>query len=404
MQAKVRSAFETRFAHQPAIIVRAPGRVNLLGGHTDYNEGYVLPVAVDRAAWVAAAAIDAREARVRALDLGGDAIFPLDVIPLSDGGWADYPRGVAWALQERGLKLTGMEAVLTSDVPVGAGLSSSAAVEMAFAYAWQQLSGFQLDRRDRSAERASAERSAEASRRSLALLCQRAENVYVGVNCGIMDQMTSALGAEGYALLLDCRTLEVEPVPLPADVAIVVADTGVRRRLATSEYNVRRVQCEQAVRTLREHLPGIRALRDVSLDDLKQLQTHLPEVIYRRALHVVTGQMRVLLAAKALRRGDLVTVGTLMKACHASLRDYYEVSSPELDRLTEAACEVVGCYGARLTGAGFGGCIVALVAADAVPDFEAHVSAIYEAAFSRRPVVYVCRSADGVKRADSLNI
>ncbi len=386
MQAKVKSAFETRFAHQPAIVVRAPGRVNLLGGHTDYNEGYVLPVAVDRAAWVAASAIDDREARVRALDLGGDAIFPLDVIPLSDGGWADYPRSIAWALQERGLRPVGMEAVMTSDVPVGAGLSSSAAVEMSFAYAWQQLSGFQLDRR------------------GLALLCQRAENVYVGVNCGIMDQMTSALGAEGYALLLDCRTLEIEPVPLPADVAIVVADTGVRRRLATSEYNVRRVQCEQAVQTLREFLPGIRALRDVSLDDLKQLRAHLPEIIYRRALHVVTGQMRVLYAAKALRRGDLVTVGTLMKACHASLRDYYEVSSPELDRLTGAACEVAGCYGARLTGAGFGGCIVALVAAGAVPDFEAHVSAVYEAAFGRRPVVYVCHSADGVKKADSLNV
>jgi len=379
MQAKVTSAFETRFARQPEIVVRAPGRVNLMGGHTDYNEGYVLPVAVDRAAWVAAGSIDAREARVRALDLGSDAIFPLDVIPLSDGGWADYARGVAWALQERGLTPVGMEAVLTSDVPVGAGLSSSAAIEVAFAYAWQQLSGFQLDRRD------------------LALTCQRAENAYVGVNCGIMDQMTSALGAEGYALLLDCRTLEKDLVPLPAGIAIVVADTGVRRQLATSEYNVRRSQCEQAVQMLREFLPGIHALRDVSLDDLKRLQAHLPEVAYRRALHVVTGNMRVSLAAKALRRGDVATAGALMKAGHASLRDYYEVSSPELDRLTEAACEVRGCYGARLTGAGFGGCIVALVATDAVRDFEAHVSAAYEAAFGHQPTIYVCHSADGVK-------
>ena len=380
MQTRVISAFDARFAHRPAIVVRAPGRVNLLGGHTDYNEGYVLPVAVDRAAWVAAAAIDAREARVRAFDLGSDVIFPLDVVPLSDGGWADYPRSVAWALQERGLKPAGMEAVLTSNVPVGAGLSSSAAVEVAFAYAWQNLSGFQLDRRD------------------LALVCQRAENDYVGVNCGIMDQMTSALGVEGHALLLDCRTLEVEPVPLPKGVAIVVADTGVRRQLAASEYNVRRAQCEQAVRFLGEPLPGIRALRDVSLNDLKQLRAHLPGVIYRRALHVVTGNVRVLYAAEALRRGDVVTVGALMKACHASLRDYYEVSSPELDRLTEAACEVAGCYGARLTGAGFGGCIVALVATDGVPDFETHVSAVYEASFGRRPVIYVCRSAGGVKR------
>ena len=336
-------------------------------------------VAVDHAAWVAAAAIDAREARVRALDLGSDVIFPLDVIPSSDGGWADYPKGIGWALQERGLRLIGMEAVLTSDVPVGAGLSSSAAVEVAFACAWQQLSGFQLDRRD------------------LALTCQRAENDYVGVNCGIMDQMTSVLGAKGCALLLDCRTLEVEPVPLPAGVTIVVADTGVRRRLAASEYNVRRAQCEQAVRTLREYLPGIRALRDVSLDDLKRVRAHLPEIVYRRTLHVVTGNMRVLLAAKALQQGDVVTAGALMKAGHASLRDYYEVSSPELDRLAEAACEVEGCYGARLTGAGFGGCIVALVATGATRDLKAHISKIYEAAFGYQPATYVCHSADGVE-------
>jgi galactokinase len=378
VQAKIISAFRTRFARSPAIVVRAPGRVNLLGGHTDYNEGYVLPVAVDRAAWVACAPIAARETRVSALDLRADAIFPLDVIPPSDGGWADYPRGVAWALQEGGLRLTGLEAVLTSNVPVGAGLSSSAAVEVAFAYAWQQLSGFQLDLRD------------------MALICQQAENAYVGVNCGIMDQMTSVMGVEGHALLLDCRTLEVEPVPLPADIAIVVADTGVRRRLATSEYNIRRAQCEQAVQLLSEHLPGIRSLRDVSLDDLKRLQSHLPKIIYLRALHVVTGNMRVLLAAAALRSGDVATVGALMKAGHASLRDYYEVSSPELDALVEAACEVPGCPGARPTGAGFGGCIVALVAMDAVSDFETHVSAAYEAAFDRRPIIYVCHSANGV--------
>jgi galactokinase len=379
MQAKVVAAFKARFGHPPQVVVRAPGRVNLIGGHTDYNEGYVLPVAVDRAAWVAAAPIAAQEAFVRSLDLDMDVIIPLDATPASDRGWADYPRSVAWALREHGLKLAGMEAVLTSDVPVGAGLSSSAAVEVAFAYAWQQLSGFELDRRD------------------LALTCQRAENDYVGVHCGVMDQMASAMGVEGHALLLDCRTLEVELVPLPADVVMVVADTGVRRGLATSEYNIRRAQCEQAVHLLSEHLPDIHALRDVSLDDLKQLRVHLPDVIYRRALHVVTGNMRVTLAAKALRQGDVATLGMLMKASHASLRDYYDVSSPELDALAEAACQAPGCYGARLTGAGFGGCIVALVAARALPDFEARVAALYEEAYGRRPEVYVCRSADGVQ-------
>lgn len=379
MQTKVTAAFQARFGHLPEIVVRAPGRVNLIGGHTDYNEGYVLPVAVDRAAWVAAAPIAAREALVRSLDLDMDVIIPLDVTPASDRGWADYPRGVAWALQEHGLKLAGMEAVLTSDVPVGAGLSSSAAVEVAFAYTWQQLSDFELDRRD------------------LALICQRAENDYVGVNCGVMDQVASAMGAEGQALLLDCRTVEIESVPLPADVTIVVADTGVRRGLATSEYNIRRAQCEQAVHLLSDHLPDIHALRDVSLDDLKRLRVHLPDVVYRRALHVVTGNMRVMLAAEALRRGNVATLGALMRASHASLRDYYEVSSPELDALVEAACQSPGCCGARLTGAGFGGCIVALVTAEALPDFEAHVTAAYEEAFDHRPEVYVCRSADGVK-------
>jgi galactokinase len=374
------TAFRTRFERRPEAVVRAPGRANLLGGHTDYNDGYVLPVALDRAAWIAASPTAGCDVRLRALDLDKDAAFSLDRIPPADGEWTDYPRGVAWALQDDGLELTGLDAVLSSSVPVGSGLSSSAAIEVAFAYTWQVLSGFERDRRE------------------LALLCQRAENVYVGVNCGILDQMASAWGAEGYARLLDCRTLESELVPLPQDAAVVVADTKVRRSLASSEYNVRRAQCEEAVRILREYLPGIRALRDVSSDDLERFKQLLPEVIYRRARHVVVDNERVLKAADALREGDLATVGALMKACHISLRDDYEVSSPELDVLAEAAWEVTGCYGARLTGAGFGGCTVALVATGAVPDFEAHVAAAYEAAFDRLPDIYACHSANGVER------
>ncbi|MBN1811896.1 MAG: galactokinase, partial [Anaerolineae bacterium] len=343
MQNKVITAFQARFGHQPKAVVRAPGRANLMGEHTDYNDGYVLPIALDRAAWIAASSTAGREVRLCALDLDKDAAFSLDRIPPRDGGWADYPRGVAWTLQDDGLELTGLEAVLASSVPVGSGLSSSAAIEVAFAYTWQALSGFERDRRE------------------LALLCQRAENVYVGVNCGILDQMASAWGAKGYARLLDCRTLESELVPLPKDVTVVVADTKVRRQLASSEYNVRRAQCEEAVSVLSEYLPGIRALRDVNSDDLERFKRHLPEVIYRRARHVVADNERVLQAAEALREGDVTTVGVLMKACHISLRDDYEVSSPELDVLAEAAWEAEGCYGARLTGAGFGGCAVALV-------------------------------------------
>jgi len=380
MQSKVTVAFQSRFERRPEAVVRAPGRANLLGGHTDYNDGYVLPVALDRAAWIAAAPTDGPEVRLHALDLDKSAAFSLEHIPPADGEWADYPRGVAWALQDDGLELAGMEAVLTSSVPVGSGLSSSAAIEVAFAYTWQVLSGFELDRP------------------RLALLCQKAENAYVGVNCGILDQMASALGAEGYARLLDCRTLESELVPLPKDVAIVVADTKVRRQLASSEYNVRRAQCEEAVRILGAYLPDIRALRDVSSEELERFKAHLPEVVYRRARHIVTDNERVLQAAEALRHGDVVTVGALMRACHVSLRDDYEVSSPELDVLAEAAWEVEGCYGARLTGAGFGGCTVALVAADGVPDFETRVAAAYAAAFDRQPDIYACRSANGVER------
>lgn len=380
MQNKVIAAFQDRFGRQPKVVVRAPGRANLLGGHTDYNDGYVLPVALDRAAWIAASPVAGCEVRLCALDLDKDAAFSLDNISSSDGGWADYPRGVAWVLQDDGLELTGLEAALTSSVPVGSGLSSSAAIEVAFAYTWQMLSGFERDRRE------------------LALLCQRAENAYVGVNCGILDQMASALGAEGYARLLDCRTLESELVPLPKDVAIVVADTKVRRSLASSEYNVRRAQCEEAVGILSKYLPGIRALRDVNSNDLERFKEHLTEIVYRRARHVVADNERVLQAAEALREGDVITLGALMRACHISLRDDYEVSSPELDVLAEAAWEVEGCYGARLTGAGFGGCTVALVAEDAVADFQAHVAIAYESAFDRPPDVYACRSANGVER------
>lgn len=374
--------FRARFGYDPALLVCAPGRVNLLGEHTDYNEGFVLPVAVDRAAWVAASPRSDLTVRLHALDIrdaGAGATFSLDAIPPRQGDWADYPRGVAWALTGAGCSLSGMDAVLTSDVPIGAGLSSSAAVEVAFAWAWKELSGLPLERTE------------------LARLCQRAENEYVGVRCGIMDQMASLWGQEGHAILLDCRSLAVERVPIPPGVAIVVADTLVRRELAASEYNRRRRECEEAVRLLSAHLPGIRALRDVSPEDLDRFGHHLPPVLLRRARHVVHSNARVLRAVAAFRAGDLETVGQAMRQSHISLRDDYEVSSPELDTLAEAAWEVPGCWGARLTGAGFGGCIVALVAEEAVPELARHLEEVYQARFGRRPVVTVCRASDGAR-------
>jgi galactokinase len=261
-------------------------------------------------------------------------------------------------------------------------MSSSAAVEVAFGYTWQTLSSFALERPE------------------LAKVCQHAENAYVGVNCGIMDQMASAMGREGHAMMLDCRTLDIEPVPLPDGVAIVVADSGVRRELASSEYNVRRAQCEEAVEILSKHLAGIRALRDVSPAELERHRDRLSDVVYRRARHVVTDILRVKVAAQALRQADVNEVGRLMTSCHISLRDDYEVSSPELDQLAEAAWSVPGCYGARLTGAGFGGCIVALVTTDAVPEFESRVYTEYQKAFNRRPIITICQSANGVERLE----
>ncbi len=376
---KVVQAFRARFLREPELVVRAPGRVNLIGEHTDYNDGFVMPLAVDRAAWIAAATSQEPTATLRALDMRNDeAIFPVDQVAPSDGGWADYPRGIVWAFLEDNRQPVGLEAVFASDVPVGAGMSSSAAVELAFAYTWARLSGF------------------TDPLEQLALLCQRAENQYVGVNCGIMDQMISACGKAGHAMVLDTRTLKRAYFPLPAGTAVVVADSLVRRSLASSEYNVRRAQCEEAVARLRTVKPEIKALRDITPPELAQWGHQLPETILRRARHVVYENARVAAMAQALHQGDLVTAGKLMREGHVSLRDDYEVSAPELDALVEAAWEVPGCYGARLTGAGFGGCTVALVAEPAVTALTAHLTETYEARFGQTPTVYVVHAADGV--------
>ena len=372
------AGFRARFGRPPTLLVRAPGRVNLLGGHADYNDGFVLPVAIDRAAWLAATPAAEPRARVVALDLEEEVTFPLDPVPDRRGDWADYPRGVAWALGKWGGHLVGMDAALASGVEIGAGLSSSAAVEVAFAWAWRALSALELDRTE------------------VALACQQAENEYVGVRCGVMDQMAAVWGRAGHALLLDCRTLQVEPVRLPKGTVVMVLDSGVRRELAASAYNQRRQECDAVLRLLSPHLPHARALRDISSRDLAAWEHLLPLTLRRRARHVVTENERVLAAVPALRAGDVATVGAAMLRSHASLRDDYEVSAPELDLLVEAATEVEGCYGARLTGAGFGGCVVALAAAEAAPEVVTHVSRAYAARLDHNPVIFTCHAADGV--------
>jgi galactokinase len=382
----IRQKFEEIFGCQPATVVRAPGRVNLIGEHTDYNDGYVLPVAIDRSILMAAAPRPDRQVVLHALDFEQRTEFSLDDIQHDDQHpWSDYQRGVAFFLQERGFELPGVNAVISGDIPVGSGLSSSAAVEVAAAYVWQVLSGFSL------------------SRVELALLCQQAENEFVGMKCGIMDQFISALGRRDHALLIDCRTLEHEAVKLGSgegsprpSVTIMVCDTMRRRGLVDSEYNARRRECERGVRLLQKHLPGIKALRDVSPAQFERYQGDLPGVVRRRCRHVVYENERVLQSVRALKRGDLATFGRLMDESHVSLRDDYQVSCRELNVMVEAAWQVEGVYGSRLTGAGFGGCTVSLVAGEAVERFRAHVAAEYQAATGVEPQIYVCAVEDGV--------
>ena len=369
--------------------VIAPGRVNLLGEHVDYNDGPVLPAAIDRSVRLTFEPRDEPLVHLKALDLKEEVSFHLDALNghLDREGktlpqWAVYPAGVAWALQQHGLSVSGMEGSYTSDIPIGAGLSSSAAVEVAFATAWQSLGGWELEHM------------------RLAQYCQQAEVSYVGVNCGLMDQFASAHGVEDHALYFDTRSLEWQPIPLPAGTAIVIADSGVRRSLANSAYNERHAACEQAVALLKQALPGIRALRDVSPEQLKDYAQLLPAIIYKRARHVVEECTRVDQAALLLKQGDAPGFGRLMFEGHASLRDLYEVSCPELDRLVEIAASLPGCLGARLTGAGFGGCTVNLVEAEKAGAFVEGLKEGYQQSTSRQAQVYVCKASQGAHIID----
>ncbi len=371
-------AFQERFGELPSLRARAPGRVNLIGEHTDYNEGFVLPIAINRAIWVVARPRRDRQARLIAADFGEEAGFSLDELrPGGLRGWAAYPAGVAWALERAGFRLPGLDAAVAGDVPIGSGLSSSAALEVAFAIAWVALGGHTVPRLE------------------LARLCQRAENEFVGVRCGIMDQMAALFSQRGHALLIDCRSLETRLIPIPEEVVVLVADSGVRRELAASGYNERRAQCEEAVRRLQGRYPGIRALRDLSPAQLEAAREELPELIYRRARHVVSENERVLQAVAALERGDLIAFGKLLNASHESLRLDYEVSAPELDALVEAARSVPGVYGARLTGAGFGGSILAVVQREAVPAASDVITHRYEDRFGRRPALFAVEPDEG---------
>ncbi len=356
----------------------------MLGEHVDYNGGLVLPAAIDRYVTLTSTPLDSRIMAVHALDLKSTCRFSLDNLEQKkdiEGAdlpdWAEYPAGVAWVLQSHGFELHALDVTYTSTVPIGAGLSSSAAVEVGFAVLWQAASGWKLDRL------------------ALAQLCQEAENRYVGVNCGLMDQFACANGVKDHAVLLDTRSLEWKAVPLPPETAIVIADSGVRRSLTESGYNERRNDCETAVQLLKNVYPGISALRDVTPNQLENEKALLPNMVYKRARHVVTEIDRVQKALTLLNNGDAQGFGQLMVETHHSLRDDYEVSIPELDILVESAQELPGCLGARLTGAGFGGCTVNLVQEANVKQFITRLAREYKEKTGKTARVYVCHASQG---------
>jgi galactokinase len=362
--------FTTYFNAKPEFIVRAPGRVNLIGEHTDYNDGFVLPMAIDHAVWIALSPRVDSQVRIRSLDLEVDSAFELHSLTKGDG-WPEYIKGVANELQKAGYDLRGFDAVMTGDVPRGAGLSSSAAVELATARAFAAISGFAWDAAQ------------------MAKISQKAENEWVGVNCGIMDQMASAASKEGFALFLDCRTLEYQHAPLPKNTSVVILDTSTRRGLVDSAYNERRSQCEEAARWF-----GVKALRDVSVDEFER-SSGLSEVVMKRARHIITENARVLEAVQVMKAGNVKRLGELFNASHNSLRDDFEVTNESLNQIVECAREQSSCYGARMTGAGFGGCAVALVKEESVWEFTNAVSAAYKQRSGLDASVYVCKASEG---------
>jgi galactokinase len=357
---------------------QAPGRANLIGEHTDYNDGFVLPAAIQLRTRVNAQLRPGRELTIRSASYPDTASFDLDdPNPVARNHWSDYVRGVADSLAQRGFRIQGADLQIESDIPTGAGLSSSAAVEVASALALLSVSGLHTEPLD------------------VAQMCRRAENDFVGIRSGIMDQFASCFGRRDHALMLDCRSLEVRYVPLPPDVAMMVCNTKVKHELAASEYNARRLQCEQGVAVLSRFLPGVHALRDVSAADLGKFSAELDPVIHRRCRHVVSENGRVLAAADALERRDLKTFGALMVESHQSLRLDYEVSCPELDVMCELALAQPGVYGARMTGGGFGGCVLALAGKTSAEAFAKAVASGYHSGTGIECEIYECFASEG---------
>jgi galactokinase len=370
----VTQVFSDRFGDSPTSLVRAPGRVNLIGEHTDYNDGFVLPMAIDKSIWFAIRPRQDRTVILQSIDLDDTLQFDLNQITHTDSGWGEYIKGTTWALQEAGYRLQGWEGVFAGDIPIGAGLSSSAAIEVGTTRAFSAVSNFSW------------------SPVEMAKIAQNAETQWVGLKCGIMDHLISAAGEEGHALLIDCRSLDLQPVLLPPEVEVIILDTKTRRGHVDSAYNERRAQCDAAA-----ELFGVTTLRDVSLPEFTDKQDGLAPLLRVRARHVITENNRVQEAVKAMGRGDAHELGELLNKSHASLREDYEVSGFELDAIVESAQNFPGCFGARMTGAGFGGCAVAVIRKDVSREFMQQVGEDYTVETGLEPDIFIAIATRGAQ-------
>ncbi|HVH87616.1 MAG TPA: galactokinase [Terriglobales bacterium] len=371
--------FRRIYRSEPQLF-RAPGRVNLIGEHTDYNQGFVMPAAIDFYTWLAIAKRSDSAVNIRS-DVFAESIS----LRLTDGlrpqhSWSDYVVGVIDQIRQSGNTLAGADILIRGEVPMGSGLSSSAAIEVAAAFSLLTINNWPVDRTQ------------------LALLCQRAENNFVGMRCGIMDQFISCNGTRDHALMLDCRSLAFTLLPLAPRSRMVICNTMVKHEHASGEYNKRRTECEEGVSILRKFIPGITSLRDVCVQQLERYEEKLPAAIYRRCRHVITENQRVQHAAAMLEQDDLSGFGKLMRESHASLRDDYEVSCRELDVMVEIATGQPGVYGSRMTGGGFGGCTINLVAVEHAEQFRSKIAAEYKRTTGLTPEIYISTAADGANQ------
>ncbi len=371
---RVLEAFRDVYKENPQFLVRAAGRVNLIGEHTDYNDGFVLPIALNRATWIALSPHGSQEVHLKSLDFDESVTVPLHQKLNQDRGWQEYLKGVVNIMSREKMMLKGWHGVVAGDVPIGAGLSSSASLELALAKAFAVAGDWKWEPQ------------------KMARLCQKAENEWVGMNCGIMDQTISALGQKGHALFLDCRSLETKQVALPDSLDVAVMDTGTRHKLVDSAYNERRSQCEEAAAFFE-----VVALRDLSLEKLLASEKELDPLVFRRARHVVCENDRVLNFINALEGGMHEKAGQLMNESHASLRNDFEVSSEALDLITNCARQTPGCYGARMTGGGFGGCGVALVDSSKSKEFSEAMETGYKASGGKNGMIYICSASEGAE-------